>query len=328
MDNKLSLQIEELIGRKEYETAKIYLLTDLKIKVKDYDEEERLVDTDTRQYLAHYTSLETIYSIISNNEQHKLDNYDDQEKKKLDYPQDCKQDSLGYLRLYDSQSLNDPDEGDYLKKRIHNKHQWLKKGKQKTSAFICSFVSGGEDIGDKLQYWQSYGVDGLGCSIQPSEEFLSNAWYRRVKYGQDGIADIDKKFQTYFRLGKDLYRKLPSNGLKGKFATEFWGVFDRIKFLYKNDDYNHEKEFRCVVIPDIGEVIGYDFKTEGPYLRRYKLHKDFQAKVLLASGSKIIIGPRVQDKERVCLYLKELAVQSDLEGVEFIPSVIPYQKLW
>ena len=325
MNDASKALIKELIAKKEFKTAEIYLLTDLQMRVNDF-EKEHLVSS--KLCLVHYTSLKTIYSILTNDKKDKLDSINYQGKDKPDNSQNCNRTSLGFLRLYDSLSLSDPDEGDYLKNNIIKKYRWLKKTKQKTYAFICSFVSGKEDIGDKLQYWQSYGADGLGCSIQPPDTSSCKKICSRVKYGQDGITGIENKFQSYFRLGKELFEKLPNKKQKEEFATEFWGEFDSIKFLYKSDDYKHEKEFRYVVVPDKGELIRYDFKTEGPHMRRYILRKELQADEILGSVSKIIIGPRVQDKERICLYLDELAKQTNLHGAEFIPSSISYQKLW
>ena len=112
------------------------------------------------------------------------------------------------------------------------------------------------------------------------------------------------------------------------FATQFWKLFDDIKFLYKIEAYRAEKEYRCVVIPDQQVEINDQFKSEGPYLRRYIEIPEFGAKNILHSGSEVFIGPRVENRKRLCHNLKQIAAKVELLGPDFLPSDIPYRKAW
>ena len=346
MDDELKKNINQYIGGGHFASAKKDLLKDLKIKIdehkKDLHDHKEETQGNSELYLAHYTSMETIYSILTDAKKDKLHHSKDQSKDKADNSQDTKEENLAFLRLYNVSSLNDPSEGEYLRKELSKEYKWLEDVEIKdTDAFICSFVSGEEEVGNALPYWQAYGDDGLGCSIQlpPNADIFHSVI--RILYGNDQIETVKDKFKFYFELGSKLHEKLPKKKekeddkkddkemTKEDFATEFWESFDKIKFLYKSDAYEHEKEYRYVVFSkDSDKEIKYHFKSEGSYLRRYILEKNLQANNILTTSRTVFIGPRVADKERVCLYLEELAEQAGLPGPEFIASELPYQKLW
>lgn len=63
-------------------------------------------------------------------------------------------------------------------------------------------------------------------------------------------------------------------------------------------------------------------------MRRYILDDQLKANNVLISGSKVFIGPRVPDKERMKQKLEKLAWQAGLGGPKFIVSEIDYRKVW
>ena len=297
-------QIEESIKKNELEWAKPDLFVSLKKEIDRYEKEEMEKDKDTKSHIAHYTSVEAIYSILHEN----------------------KEKSSSHLRLYDAASLNDPNEGKFLKDGFMNDYKWLGDEKLDTEAFVCSFVSGDKYIGDNLAYWQAYGKDGLGCSIQIPIE-ADEKRFQLVHYGEEEVEKAHRRFKDYFELADKLFNKLPDSG-KESFPTEFWKTFDKNRFLYKSNDYEHEKEYRCVVVPGHEKEIKYHFKSEGPYLRRSIHEEKLRTDRVLTSGSKIFIGPRVPDKKRIRRKLEKLARQSGLFGPRFCCSSIPYRKAW
>ena len=343
MDDKITKDLDEFkkcIVQGSIDSAARYLVRALKCKVDcyhqtkfaDYQEEEDAEKLP--KYLAHYTSLETIYSILESHRKHQS-GYEYQ------------QENDACLNLYSANSLNDPKEGKYLKEKLAQDRniKWLNDTDKKidaekeknaieeeTDAFVCSFVSGSDRIGDELRYWQSYGDNGLGCSIKIVRSYHKE--FNHVRYGEEKVQDVKKYFKEYFEWGKQLCEKFSNDKREKQFVTEFWRAFDKIKFLYKHQDYQHEKEYRYITIIDSKELkdskrkVRYHFKKEGPYLRRYILNENISAKNILGSGSKITIGPRVVDKERVCKILKEFADQVGLDASTFTPSKINYRKIW
>ena len=210
------------------------------------------------------------------------------------------------------------------KMEIDKNHSWLK-NTINTGAFVCSFVSGDEQIGNALRFWQSYGKDGLGCSIQLPFKFAP-AFLERVLYEDEKIKEFEESCKDHFNLGKQLHEKLPKEDRKN-FVEKFWKELDLINFLYKSKDYEHEREYRCI-ITQLDSGIHYHFKSSGPYLREYILHENLRANKILVTGSKITIGPRVEGKEKLCQNLTRLAKAKRLPGPEFTPSNIPYRKVW
>lgn len=293
--------------------------------------------------LVHYTSLETIYSII-------------EEYKPITKKPITKEHKPSYLRLYDADYVNDPSEGTWLKERLQEEeeHKWLKQEECKyfknapqvyTEVFICSFISGkkDDDIGDKLAYWQSYGNDGLGCSIQIHIGDDDYKHFMPVVY--EGDKEFDEKFnkiksktERYFCLASTLYNEYDSDEEKKKFLEEFWKCFDDIRFLYKDDAYKDEKECRCVkIIRELDKPslynpspieIKYELKREGQYLRRYIEDNRLKTKHILSSGSNIIVGPAIRKANHLCKNLEKFARKKQLWGPEFDKSIIPYQKFW
>ena len=357
MENKLKeikSKIHTYISNNNIDSAKQYfkdeLVKLLKEKINSYEEKKsekkKKNDLTSSYYLAHYTSLETIYSVLKN---HQEVSY---EKAILNYPKlysafhsifkshkekEEKKPNSNHLRIYDAFSVNDPNEGIHLKNKLQEDYKWLKHIKKDTEieAFVCSFVHGNGDIGDQLRYWQSYGKDGLGCSIQIPGDFNIKI-FDPVFYEDSAINHIKNTLKSYFNLmnffceesaEKDQKHFITEED-KRYFIKEFWKAFDKMKFLHKNKDYKNEKEYRCIAFPRTNLDIQYHFKNEGPYFRSYLLIPEFKANNLLRKKTRITIGPRVVNKERVCYNLKQLANQSNLFEIEFEISKIDYQKVW
>ncbi len=298
--------VKNCIDKGKVKIGGIYLCKYLKSDVESYYEAHHLAQPMQSQaqeniYFTHYTSMEAIYSILLN----------------------YKKKQSGGLRLSDASYSNDPSEGDYLKKEIVKDHKWLSEAKKSTDAFVCSFISGDKDIGDKVTYWQAYGKDGLGCSIQLPPNFYAGV-FDRVFYGKQETQKVKKWFTDYFDLGKKLYTKFHDEEDRREFVTSFWKAFDKIKYLYKHDGYEHEKEFRLI---KISKKPKEKFVNENPYLQRYIVNDRLNTKSILASGSRVVIGPRVLNKARLRQYLAKLAKEGKIDGPKFIVSKIPYRKI-
>ena len=97
---------------------------------------------------------------------------------------------------------------------------------------------------------------------------------------------------------------------------KFWKAFDRIKFLYKDDAYRDEKEYRYVIVAPKESNIKYHFKDNGPYLRKYIIDDQLRTKNILVSGIKIFVGPRVENSKRLCRNLEKLARQTQTFGAK------------
>ena len=335
--------------------AKIYLCSSLKLEVESYHKKnhsaeikrDKTIKTEEESrsviYFAHYTSVETIYSILEKYQpqrEKKENQGHNNQKNKFDSKEDSEKNAniSSGLRLSDASYSNDPSEGNYLKKEITKDHQWLNDAKKSTDGFVCSFISGNEHIGDKVTYWQAYGKDGLGCALQlpltcnvkydKTGKIIKKGWEQilnPVLYGKDEVQKVKDHFKEYFDFGKKLYNLSRDETSKKDFATDFWKIFDRIKYLYKHNGYEHEKEYRLVQVSKNPQE---KFVNKNPYLQRYILDSRLKTENILASGSKIVLGPKILKTFRLCQHLKNLAKAKGLYGPQFTSSKIPYRKVW
>jgi len=300
-------QMCEYIEGGRFREAVTPLAEILRLEVAQYKkrELEKIEEKAKEQlYLAHYTSVETVFSIIENKDK-----------------------EMDGLRLYDAFYLNDPSEGEYLKAKLEENYGWLKNAED-TEAFICSFVGREEGCEDRLMYWQSYGKRGLGCSILLSEYFPTAGTFCPVLYGQEEADKVKRTFRGYLELGDKLIHECAKNEEEKGVAVEFWKAFDEIKFMYKDSSYADEREYRMIKTPKEDGEIKYDLRSEGPYLRQYIADKRLGANKILTSGSKITIGPAVRRANHLCENLKKFAKMRGIAGPSFSTSRIPYQKFW
>ena len=314
-NEKLKLA-DDYLRQGKLRSAKSAFIDELKKEVSSYYQEkvEKLNDESiSKRYLAHYTDAETIYSV--------LDNY--------------KKNDPSCLRLYEASSMNDPDEGKHIHKKLkeilETNHEDSEEAIDYAEFFICSFVSDYDSrIGDKLRYWQSYGKDGLGCSIQIPLE--NGKGFTPISYGEEiDINNFEPYLQPYLEWKEKLLEQY-RNEDQTNFTTEIYKALAQLMFSYKSRQYEHEKEFRYIKTPASGKEIEHHFKSEGPYLkgpylRKYVLEDNLEAKKILTADSTIYIGPRVPNKESFRQKLEQLARSKGLV-VTFRCSNVRYQKVW
>lgn len=295
------MKIFALFLEEETIAYKAYLLKAAKGKQKE----------ETPLRFAHYTSVKTLHNILQSPE--------------------------SGFRLYDASAMNDPTEGSYLIGEIAKKHKWLKSYGDDTEAYICSFVAGyNEDIGDQAIYWRSYGKDGLGCSIQfyniddQTEDLLP------ITYETE---QLQAHFEAFFEFGQEICQEF-EGAQKKEFVTNFWKCFDSIRYLYKHRGHRGEQEYRYVVLGN-SDKSNYETELVDGYnnspvvMKRFVPTPDLCITRFFKSGTKIRIGPRVHNKEKVCQDLRkfahEILKKSTHENELYVPafefSNIPYRNL-
>lgn len=312
---KRKVQVSEYINHDKLEETAALLVGLLRMKVEEYKKGLSEEKSDKQLFLAHYTSVETVFSIIENKEE---------------------------LRLYDAFYLNDPNEGmlfsKHLKDALAENYEWLG-NIDDSDAFICSFVGGDKEIGDNLSYWHSYGKGGMGCSVRLSELHSQESVFHPVLYGEKSVKNAVTAFVPFFKLGKEVHDCLSSldDSMAKFFAENFWKAFDAIKFMYKSDAYKHENEYRMVRIPELDADVKYHLKSDGlyPYLRKYIADENLSAETIFAVNSKITaeqakvtIGPAVRRANHLWKNLEKLAEKRGIKGATFARSGIPYQRFW
>ncbi len=242
--------------------------------------------------------------------------------------------------MYDSFHLNDPEEGQYLVRRIEPIDQsgWFRE-KRNLHAYIASFVVPDDNKDqelrdeDNLKYWLAYGQRGRGCSIRFP---VSRIPFRRVLYGQKQVTrTLDRLNLTsiWHRL------KLLTNNQKQEVSDIIHDLLSeimrkniaRVLYLYKDDAYKYEQE--CRAVKSVLEIADGDIRFERlerlaslDSIRHYYEDSDLSIDRILVTGSLITIGPLVPRPYNVMYYINTLLEKARLRGPSVEISKIPYQE--
>ena len=258
------------------------------------------VDHESPMHLAHYTSLEALVSMLQS-------------------PDDG-------LRLSDSATMNDPDEGlatsdDRVLVRLledeFGTESWVYQ--RYLSANVCCFVGiQGRaetiiDAGDDLLFWRLYGNDcrGVSITIAPhvSNELVRSSVVQQVIYTDEPPLQID--IVSISALLKDLERirmSARAEGIWNEISEEVIPSCDRMfaaRFLRKRSHYEMEHEFRAVAFEtpedaDEGNELRIDRRgvhVQYGLVRRYIQIPELRCNALLTSNSQITIGSNVPDHD-------------------------------
>ena len=166
------------------------------------------VDEEMSLTLAHYTSLEAVVSML--------------------------QSQQGGLRLSDTSTMNDPEEGcatsegsciAHLLRTKVGEDSWL--WKRYGAAHVCCFVGierTGEqtiDAGDDLLFWRLYGSDCRGVSITmpplTSRDLVERSVIGRITYADELPIQMDlSTFTTFVRDLEELHTQASGRGCLGE----------------------------------------------------------------------------------------------------------------
>ncbi len=300
----------------------------LKAKCCEIEKRHRLDDAKGGEnFVIHYTSIDTLVSMLQNAAKNKQDASKDEQKSS----QDEKDSSL---RLYDSVHFNDPDEGNYFVRNLNlpKKYNWLNK-KNLPHAYIASFIipDREKNMSDNLALWRTYGREGEGCSLSlhiPSNQL------RKVLYGADEVKCTGRLLRPVLDSLSPLVSILKQSireDIREKLAETIWKSLEGIRYLYKSEAYDYERECRFV-IPELDTVedeicFEYHQQNNAPTrIRHYYENKHLKTQNILVTGSLITLGPCVPYPHNMRYYLGALMRKAGLLGPEIKISEIPYRK--
>ena len=266
----------------------------------------------------HYTSLDMLVSVLDD----KVEGRD------------------AFLRMGDSFHLNDPEEGQYLARRIEEAHGhgWFGE-KKDLHAYIASFIipddKKDQELRDEddLRYWRSYGNEGKGCSIRFPVRDIP---FRRVLYGKDNVTraldtlDLGSIWSALQPLTTDRNERV-SSAAREILSERIRKNITRILYLYKDDAYKYEQE--CRMVKAALEVDEGDIRFEpldqvaSPHsIRHYYQDSALRIDNILVTRSLITIGPLVPRPHNVMYYINTLLERAGLSGPKVEVSRIPYQQ--
>ena len=284
-------------------------------------------DSNGQVELVHYTTIEALVSILGGVDS--LNDYQRTRREDADHAHSSDPRATSSIRLYDAAHFNDPDEGEHLARSLglHVKYKWLQ-NRPPLQAYVASFIhsGSGENAGDELVFWRTYGNDGFGCSISVS---IPRRIIRRVLYGREGASQVeDVIFLVTDTLNSIIAKHRLREGILEELSKMVWKMLQPVLYLHKSHDYQYEREARVVEIPDRKPSDELLFECErgtsgSPRIRHYIEHDGLDARSILVSGSCITLGPQVSNRESAKLLLQRLLDTSNLyTQVKY--SEIPY----
>lgn len=247
-------------------------------------------------HLAHYTSLEAIVSML--------------------------QDIDGGLRLSDTSTMNDPEEGRATTESSFILHvlteefgteSWL--WRRYGAANVCCFVgiehAGEQTIspGDDLLYWRLYGNDCRGVSITMPPHVASDLEQKsivnRVTYTDEEPLRIDwREFSALLRDLDELRAEAKRVGVWADVGSDVLKVCDQIfkqRFLRKRSHYEMEREYRTVVFAsdegDNGKFSKRGRHVQYGRVRCYVQIPELGCEKIFTTNSQVTIGSNVPEAE-------------------------------
>ena len=293
-------------------------------------------------HLVHYTGMDVVFAMLNDSD-----------------------DKRG-LRLYDTVHANDPEEGRFLllhwpesddedlwmwkqdgndssgESRGRSFKQQVRRGHYPGHAYVLSFVPSAceERNNDRIVFWREYGRQGAGCSLSIPRDRLSDdeecslALYR-VRYGQ---ADVEALAE---QLRRRLFDPIEEGirGIDGPASELFKAAQPKVRkelqlfrYLYKDSAYEHEKEYRLVILDASGVIEGeptYEERTDArreTVFRHYRTHASLSRKRILGLRSQVILGPTVPHRENAKRTIDELLRRRNISGTEVTSSEIRYRR--
>ena len=292
-------------------------------------------------HLVHYTTLGTLTSMLGVVEAAD-ENYRLATRVSKD---DAEQHggSLGYLRLYDTFSSNDPNEGGFFVNSVDDKGRFRRRysavwslfeDRSASPAYQTSLTYVGDAAeADKLMFWRTYGREGTGCALAfPMVSFEDQDNVFRVRYGKAAVARCLRTLSELLGAYSAIpgAPNFPSMSQVSELPKPLVNVLSPLVYLYKSQDYEYEKEVR-IVIPfadlENGLYLQGSSVTGIPVAwRHFAEVPSLEVPQLFVSGSRIVLGPTVESVANVQFVLKRLLLTRKLYGPKVKRSTISYRR--
>ena len=298
-------------------------------------------------HLVHYTTLDALISMLGvsalEGEAYVLADRKRQAAQRMGAAkgEDAKEEEggarrRGYLRLYDTFSANDPNEGTFFVSSADPKESFRRKyaavwrlfeDRSKSPAYQTSLrqVKKAEDA-DDLVFWRTYGRDGTGCALVFSAKRLEGLdKLYTVRYGvedaKDCLGRIEAALDAYSELGVPGESDFAGSGA---LPSSIENVLSPLVHLYKSEHYAYEREAR-VVVPFSDLEKGALLQKGAGGLRHFAQLPELKIEKLLESPSEIVYGPSVDVSPNLEFVLGKLIRQRGFDAPKVRPSDISYR---
>lgn len=264
-------------------------------------------DKRSPKYLVHYTSLDTLFSMLD-------------------------PESPDYLRLYDTIHVNDPTEGTFFREQLQStapsifaRLPSIILQPDPGYTYISSFVRAPKLAdADKLVYWLAYGRKGYGCSIAvPFPDFSPSLPILPVQYGKSAVQRAGERLVSF------LSQFPTDSSAPVNLFSSLFRIFGSIPYFHKPNSYSYESECRLLLSPldlQVDPVFELRSSSEGsPSVRHYIRYPGLQLSGIFFTGTVITLGPSISSRENVQRAICSLLHHHRLSGPTVVYSKIPYR---
>ncbi|MCY7021098.1 DUF2971 domain-containing protein [Streptococcus sanguinis] len=254
--------------------------------------------------LVHYTSLSTLDILVKKNNG--------------EYPK---------LRLSNARQLNDPTEGAvFLNEVGFDIFKLLQLDYESTDIFLASMSKSSvdNDLSDSLPMWKQYADNATGICLTYDRDYIQNL----IKKENNNIEQENNSEVEFYKVCYT--NQLKSNDYISKqietikkeleyielneSKSEILSIFDVVRYLFKESNYEYEQEYRFIKECKNNEDIKIEKYGE------MKVPKLFSYIDKELKYSKIKLGPKCEDIDYIAPYIK--FVDSNIEVTQ---SQIPYR---
>lgn len=254
--------------------------------------------------LVHYTSLSTLDILVKKNNG--------------EYPK---------LRLSNARQLNDPTEGAvFLNEVGFDIFKLLQLDYESTDIFLASMSKSSvdNDLSDSLPMWKQYADNATGICLTYDRDYIQNL----IKKENNNIEQENNSEVEFYKVCYT--NQLKSNDYISKqietikkeleyielneSKSEILSIFDVVRYLFKESNYEYEQEYRFIKECKNNEDIKIEKYGE------MKVPKLFSYIYKELKYSKIKLGPKCEDIDYIAPYIK--FVDSNIEVTQ---SQIPYR---
>ena len=252
-----------------------YLMEEIRINPSDVKEEK----------IVHYTKANTVQYLL-------------------------KKDHSAQLRLNNAVYMNDPEEGQILKKVLLGQNNELenlfKDEDVKNYTYLTCFSP--YDKRDELPMWIHYGDGGKGVGLVFNKSFFDEADLYKVQYIDVKNFDINKLDQNIWDKITAILNILKKDEIKNNTRTEFKIyvniILNYVSYLFKDKAYEYESEVRILNYKDYNSQ---DIKTAVYESGIPRLFIEYDKCISDENCVEVIAGPKANYTE-IAAYAKYVGI--------------------